>query len=230
MNTMNNIKKSVMVAGVIAALSVLNQTPAQALEMDYASVPGGLIQFDGLGGGGFSFSSISGVPGLVNLQIGYSDSFTASSVGDYGLVSGNFALSGVSGNTATVTGSGTLVIYETASDYITGTVDWQTITVDQAFGHLNLQGAVNSLTSVSKTGIVGQQDLVDLAVAKNGIITLSFNTLGGAKNSLAYLMNHQYQSTFSGAIISSVPDGGMTMALLGFVMVGVEGVRRRFAK
>jgi hypothetical protein len=29
---------------------------------------------------------------------------------------------------------------------------------------------------------------------------------------------------------TAVPDGGMTVALLGFAMVGVEGIRRRFSK
>ena len=49
---------------------------------------------------------------------------------------------------------------------------------------------------------------------------VSLSTLAGSPNSMS----------FSGSITTMVPDGGSTVALLGFALVGLEGLRRKISR
>lgn len=74
--------------------------------------------------------------------------------------------------------------------------------------------------------------LATFTEAANGIIVdisaLINPDVGGARNSAYFYSDGD---TFGGTPpIDQVPDGGLTVALLGFALVGVEGLRRKLSK
>jgi len=154
--------------------------------------------------------------------------------------------------TATVSGTGALTVLGTGGS-LTGVASFDTITLafrrtyadTSAHAVTTLAGLSNGITSpgaptsgsgiqLNLTGLSNtssQQDLIDFAAGNGGkggiTITWSFNnktltqlTAGGNQN-----------VSFSGALLNDlpagVPDGGMTLALLGAALSGVALFRQR---
>jgi len=70
-----------------------------------------------------------------------------------------------------------------------------------------------------------EADLTTLVGDGSGAISLTWTEIANTS-----LMNASIPSLLVSIDASAVPDGGMTLALLGFAFVGVEGLRRKLGK
>jgi hypothetical protein len=109
----------------------------------------------------------------------------------------------------------------------------------------NVVGNGNLIVKFSDTGFGPSSGTVSSTFFENGTSTASAsvlvdsaNTLFGGSESTDATLTGPYSitlvDTFTPGLVSSdhrvsVPDGGATVALLGFGLVGVESLRRRFS-
>ena len=170
----------------VAGLLSLNAN-AQTAAVNYASTANCYIFFDGAGR--FTFT-----PGVNNLVI---TSGTAS--GLVGQLAGTYTIGTIttSGNvnSAPVTGSGTLTIFDGANTF-TATATWVDVQQVGTGGSLNMNGAVN-LTGVSYAGT--NADLRALANAGSGFNVLSFHLKPGKSLSGLATGPGSFQTSFSGS-------------------------------
>lgn len=169
----------------------------------------------------FSFS-----PSANNFQV---TSGTAS--GLLGEMTGTFAIGTISTivipglgtmETASVSGSGTFVIHDGAFT-LSAVLTWVDITQFGTGAFLNTTGTV-TLTGITYGG--SNPDLLALATAGNGANVLSFQfaplvTLDQLRNGPG-----PNKTSFSGSV-STVPDAGSTVMLLGLAVAGVAAIRPR---
>ena len=214
-----SFKITAALALAVAAMGFVNS--AKALEIDYASAPGGLIDFPG----DSTFHFTPGDNGS-NLQI-----INGSASGFFGEVSGTFTISNIQVivpglvETGDVSGTGAFVIHDNMGHDLTATVVWNSIAQVGAGNALNFHGDVN-LTNIMYSGT--NTDLVTLANAHSAVNVLSFQFTMAVP--LTVLANHpapDITNSFSGTI-ATVPDGGTTVALLGVALLGIGGLRRMF--
>ena len=215
-----------LMAGVTVCGVVAEQ--AQAISLNFGNTPGGQISFDGanhfdflpggVAGGGNNSFRITGSSG------------GATTIGDFGTMTGPAGGWTFSPITGTVTGAGTLDIEDTFGAHLTASLSFIKLDVNGpgTGGQFN-QSLGLSLTGILYSGI--DPDLAALATAGTAIETLSFTfpTLG---HSLSNLGSVAQKTSFSGSLISvtpPAPDGGATMALLGFALLTVEGLRRKLS-
>jgi len=195
---------------VTAALA-LPAFDAAALEIDYSSTVGSFIHFDGL-------SHFNFTPALNSFHI-----TSGTAAGLLGDMNGTYTIGSVTTffgvSTASVSGSGSLVIHDGAFD-LTGTLVWANIVQVGAGDTLNVTATVN-LTGITYGG--SNADLLVLANAGAGTDVLTFQF--GSTVALSTLKNSVNQTSFSGTI--AAPDGGLTVASLGLALVGIEGLRRK---
>jgi VPDSG-CTERM motif len=222
MKTSSWLSKSIKITAVLAlataAIGFANS--AKALEIDYASAPGGLIVFPG--DSTFHFTAGD------NLQIvtGTASGFLGSITGTFNIVQPITILIPGLVERADVTGSGTFVIHDPANGDLTADLTWNTIGQLGANGALNFQADVN-MTNITYSG--ANPDLVALATAGSAVNVLSFQFTSLIP--LTVLATHtggDITNSFSGAIVT-VPDGGATVMLLGAAL-GVLGIARRALK
>ncbi len=182
---------------------------AQAVTFDYSNVVGSAIVFDGAGN--FTFT------GGKNFEI-----TTGDATGLLGTISGSFAI-GAGVNQATVTGAGSFSIDDGAGSWFTADLAWVNISRTGTIGGLNFNGAVN-LSNFSYSG--SDATLLSLLADGGAVNTLTFQFAGSGN--LDSLRNVAQRTSFSGTVTSvSVPDGGVTAALLGLALVGLSVAARR---
>ena len=280
-----NMNKKTLLVGMAAGVGILGMQQAQAMQINWASVGNAQLVFKsavGATAANFSFQhSTTTAPGF-DFQVNGSSLGSApntqananSSVGDYGLFTGSFALTalqetpgnvnllGVHTETATITASvGAQVIIAdkgynaglglaapaNATHLFRGFVTFDTIvlvytkgaaTPSNPSGLTFLADGISANTpNVSNGGALGgtytgtSADLLALASTPSNLSgTWSFNfkslqtmmTSGsGALNKVANSGNFQSNAT--------VPDGGMTLVLLGFALSGVVLMKRQLA-
>ncbi len=121
------------------------------------------------------------------------------------------------------------VIHDGANN-LTATLQWLNISQTGAGGTLNVFGQVN-LTNIMYTG--SNPDLVALRDAGSGANVLTFQFVPPV--SLEELRNGpgSRSTSFSGSINTAtqgVPDGGLTVALLGLSLAGIAGLRLKMAR
>ena len=163
----------------------------------------------------------SGHDFIVNSTSGAGDAF-----GLYGNISGTFTVGPSSGGaieSATVTSSpgATLSIFDGVNTF-SGLINWITLVRDDTSGNLNIAGAVN-LTGITYSGTVA--DLIALKGANNSassVINFTFNPA----LSINDLRTQNVKTSYSGDI-TSVPDAGGTVMLLGLALSGIALVRNR---
>jgi hypothetical protein len=231
--TQTNIMKSFTVAtlALVALAWSTNSGRAQGITLNFASNPGGYIQFNGASD---SFEFVSAPNGyqwsIVNEQGGTGNA----AVGLPGLVNGGPFFygpitSGPGGivQSATVSGPlGQLVISSPSGD-LTATVDWVDVsTVFSSVGIFNSSLDIN----VSDINYTGTNPDLQLLVAKQpGSMDLSFQFNPG--ESLTGLSSGAggYDTSYSGSIsagITQVPEPAtMTLSILGGL--GLLGLLRR---
>jgi len=199
--------------GLSLAAALALTSNATAVTIDYASADMSFIKFDGAGN--FSFT-----PAANSFNV-----TSGSAVGLQGDMSGSYAIGAITTiggvSTASVTGSGTLKIHDGAFD-LTGTLTWVDIEQFGTGGTLNTVGDLN-LTGITYSG--ANADLVALKNAGSAGDVLTFQFIPA--QTLTFLKANAAQTSFSGTIHTNVPDGGLTLSLLGFALVGIEGVRRK---
>ena len=213
-------RSCLMVLGMALA-SLASLASVQATGFDYSSTVGSSITFPG--DHTFSFSPVTN-----NFQV---TSGTAS--GLLGEMTGTFTIGTITTTiipglgtmqTASVTGSGTFVIHDGAFT-LSAVLTWVDIAQFGSGAFLNTTGTV-SLTGITYGG--SNPDLLALATAGNGANVLSFQFAPTV--SLAELRNGPgpYKTSFSGAV-TTVPDGGSTLILLGLAVAGVAAIRPRIS-
>lgn len=213
-----------------AAVAVGMTMQSQAISLDIVNVSGNTLPtsahltFDGAGNFTFDDASSgahSGYDFVVNgITGGVGDSF-----GLAGNITGTFTIGVPSGSpeSATVTSSAgaTLSIFDGSSTF-SGSIDWIALTRDGTSGDLNISGLVN-LTGITYAGTV--QDLIDLmgdANQASATISFSFNPA----KSINDLRTAPAQTSYSGDL-TSVPDGGTTVMLLGAALSSLGLIRRK---
>jgi len=131
---------------------------------------------------------------------------------------------------AAATGSFAVIPLGTAVSYSAFT--WNPITVPVIpLWTLNSGGTwsfdLNSMTVVAQTSSF-------LNITGTGVLTATgYDPTPGVWSFSITVAGGQSQANFDFNFVSttaSAPDGGLTMALMGFALVGVEGLRRRFSK
>jgi hypothetical protein len=227
LKSMKNTKLSLFGAAGAMLVAAMTSQNAQANTIDFDSVSGGAdIVFNGLSG--FSFTdATTGADTGYSFKVQNSD-MAGDSIGDLGTISGNYTIGAItiSGATqsASVTGNGTLTIVDIPvdGDELTGNVVWENISTTGTGSTLNLNGLFN-VTGVTYDG--SQVDLTTLA--KTGIlsddVTFSFNP----GKSLTTLATVGGTTTYDGSISAPVPDGAMTVELLGGALLALAAVRRK---
>jgi hypothetical protein len=125
------------------------------------------------------------------------------------------------GQSAPVSGSGKLHLYDFSNFELTADLVWNDIKTKDTAGNINLSAIVN-LTSISYAGNV--EDFKTLATPGIGseVVSFSFNP---ACNLTTLTTDGRVSATaFSGVLKSSttsVPDNGTTAMLLGLALVGL---------
>jgi hypothetical protein len=199
-------------AALLLGACLAAATSVEALTIDYANTVGSSINFDGLGH--FSFTP-SGNSFAVT---------SGSAAGLLGEITGSYSIGAITTvgivSSAPVTGVGSFVIHD-GSATLSGTLSWVDLVQVGAGSILNDSGMID-LTGITYGG--SNPDLLALASAGNAANVLTFQFIPAV--SLTTLAGSPNSTSFSGSI-TTVPDGGATVALLGFVLVGIEGLRRR---
>jgi hypothetical protein len=210
-----SIKMTAALALAAAAIGFVDS--AKAVQFDYSSTPGSFIHFDGMHH--FTFT-----PAANNFVVG-----NGTCAGCFGEITGTFTIGTITQGppgffSAPVTGSGTFVIHDGMGNNLTATVTWVDIQQHGTAGNLNVSGQAN-LSNIMYSGT--NPDLVALKNAVSGSNVLSF-TFNPAV-SLFQLRNGpgSHDTSFSGTV-SSLPDGGTTVALLGIALAGIGGASRMF--
>jgi len=213
-------------------------TPAIAVTLDYSNISGSELVFnplDDCGGigtvGCFEFLPWLPPPSTnpPNLQI--TSSTTGSASGLFGTISGTFGVGPITGTgfiptveTATVSGTGTLTIYDGPNPVLTAVLTLENIFTFQAGGGINFAGATN-LSSIAYGGT--NADLLALANANggNGLQTVSFQF--DVPTSLHDLFDgtEETPTSFSGSI-SAVPIPAAVW-LFGSGLLGLLGISRK---
>ena len=216
--SMKNSEFKKLVTATCMGVALSFASSALALQIDYATTTGSAISFDGS-------SHFSIGPG--------SDSFTivgGSAAGLLGDISGTFTIGSITTvgtqSSASVTGDGELVIHDGASNF-KATLHWIDIVQVGTGSTLNDTGVLN-LTGISYSG--SNADLLALASAGSAVNVLTFQFAPAV--SLTELANSSHSTSFSGSILTEpqvVPDGGMTVTLLGLALSGLALIRRSLA-
>ena len=200
---------------------------ADAINCDFANIPGANIRFDG------STDTLTFADTGFGFRI--NDSATPDLIGLYGTISGTFKVGAITGDplisqTAPVTSlGGTLGIYD-GTHWLTADLDWKDITVaNKMVGFTNGLGAVN-LSHVSYSG--DDTELQALANDSDPTVVLSFLLSPSKKQSLTDLMADGKTTTasYSGSL-SAVPEPS-SVAMWGGMAIGlwlVSRIRRKSA-
>lgn len=193
-------------AVLIGAMAVAS---LEATPLDYSSVPGSSIRFDGHSH--FQFSSNG--PDFEITSGG-------AAAGLLGSISGLFSIGNVTTeyglSTAPVSGSGIFTINDGAGFTLSGNLTWVSIAQFGAGDYLNTSGSVN-LTDITYAGSVA--DLQTLAASPaRATDVLSFQF--APARTLASLKSSAATTSFSGSI-QPAPDAGSALILLGLGLGGL---------
>lgn len=217
-----------MLGGAALVLAGVPGT-ANAIQINFAAHPSqsGAVAFDG------ASDSFYFVPAVHQFQITSVLGGSGDSVGMSGNITASFLIGAVTVNggiqTAPVSGAGTLTINDGVTT-LSAALVWGTISSFGIGGTMNHAGILN-LSDISYGG--SHADLIALAAPGVGtaVVTFEFNQ----ETSLIQLKDFGGQTSFMGSFNSyredidppQVPDGGLTLALLGLALAGVESIRRR---
>jgi hypothetical protein len=200
---------------------------AQAIALNFGNTPTGQISFDGASHFDFPVTGVAG-PANNSFKITGVTGGAGTSVGFFGTMTGpagGWTFDGA-GN---VTGSGTLDVFD-GSAHLTAALTWSKLTVNGP----GTGGQLNEFLTANLTGITysgADPDLIALAGPGFGTETLSWTFPTGG-HFLSNLASVAQTTSFSGSLETTpppLPDGGMTVALLGLAFLGVEGLRRKLS-
>jgi len=205
--------KLAILTGVVAATGMLATQRAEALTLGFANLSHSVIQFNGNSTFDFAVLSGSGNQFVITSSDGVGDAVPLE-----GNVTGTFTMGAIVGDVANVTGSGNLVI-KSGSGNLTANVAWDQISYDSS-GTLNVTGMIN-LTGINYPGTVNDLQALAAAGIAEDKVTFTFTSA----ETLAALETTQTATTYAG-VITTVPDGGFTLVLLG-IGLSALGLRAR---
>jgi hypothetical protein len=185
---------------------------AHAVSFTYSNTGNSFIVFDGAGN--FSFS-----PATSSLKV-----TSGSAINDLGEITGTYSIGTITTSagvrTASVSGTGSFIIHDGVNTF-TASLTWVNIQQSGTGSTLNTTGSAN-MTSITYAG--SNADLLALQVKGNGANGLTFTFIPAISLTDLKGGTGSHQTSFSGTV--ATPDGGSTVALLGFAMAGIAGLRR----
>ena len=221
---------TVRFCSILAALALLATCQQSlAINIDFAAVSGGQVQFVG-SGDTFSFLPSSGNQFTITGSDGAGDS-----VGLFGNMSGTFTIGAITTvgllQTASVSGSGQLTISDGLGYDLTGTLVWDSISTFGSGGVINVNGSLN-LSSLTYSG--SSADLIALAAPQVGSEVISFQFVPGKTLVQLTTDGRVYSTSFSGSVNAEsaptlVPDAGWSLSLFGLSLTGLWFFRRKTA-
>jgi hypothetical protein len=209
------LRKSASLLALGAALALTGT--AHAVSFTYSSENNSFIVFDGA-------SNFEFTPAVNNFKV-----TSGSAAGALGEITGTYTIGAISVfgpvKTAPVSGVGAFTIHDGSGFDLTGTLSWVNITQNGTGGNLNTVGNVN-LTGVTYGG--SNADLVALKNNTTAYNTLSFSFVPAVD--LENLKNGpgSNSTSFSGTVTSNVPEGGLSLVMLGLALSSLAVVRRKF--
>lgn len=205
-----SLKKITSLFALGLAVAAANQ--AHAVSFTYTSEPLSSIAFNG--SSQFTFSGPTN-----NFRV-----TSGTATGLLGEITGLYTIGAIttSGTTssAPVSGTGTFVIHDGSFD-LSGSLSWIDISQTGTGDTLNTVGSIN-LTGVTYSGV--NADLLTLKNDTAAYNVLTFQFVPAV--SLASLTTSSNSTSFSGSI-TSVPDGGTSLILLGLALSSLAIVRRK---
>ena len=222
--------KKNMLLGMGLGLAALASPQAKALGLDFSSVAHSFMQFDGVAGS-FTFTA----PTQVQFQITGSDG-VGDSVGDDGWFTGVYNVAALTPGSGMVATTGSMTIRDHGGQNFVATfANFININAAGTDIHLNGPGTVD-LTGVSYAG--GESDLqmlaryLDQSVAWSASSLSYFSDRSHAPATLLDVFqggSHAFRTGYSGQIVAAtpVPDGGLTLLLLGGALTMLGVVQRR---
>ena len=222
--------KNNLLLGIGIGLTALACPQADALVLDYSSVVDSFIQFNGVAGT-FSFNA----PTQTEFMITASDA-VGDSIGDHGWFTGVYNVAALTPSSALVTTIGTVTIQDHGGqDLVAHFLNFMNVNASGTDVHLNQLGTPN-MFNITYSG--GESDLQSLATYLDQTLVLSASSLSyfadrsHAPATLVDLFQggRTFLTGFSGQISAgAVPDGGLTILLLGGAISALGFVQRRMA-
>ena len=224
-STFSNTKSILSSLALGAALFAAELPAANALTLDFASIPGASIRFTGTGdlvtfpsaGKGFQITDSDGVGDSVGLKGAITGSFTIDAIQKTTTPAGQLQSAAINSN------SGKLSIWDTNNKLFSADLAFTTISTLGRTGGLDAGLLGLNLTNLSYNGT--NTDLLALFQAGRATQSMTFQ-FGTAKN-LEYLTKDGRVTTTSySGTISAVPVPAAAW-LFGSALVGVAGIGRR---
>ncbi len=213
---------------------------ADAYTMSITSGVYGEVSFNGASQ--FSFGTTNN--SLYSFQIGAAGFYDpanpgiSTAVGMYGELTGTYTIGAISGNSASVTGSGQFIINDGNGHNLTANLSFSSIT-DTHHTDIGLNdAAVVNLTNFTYSGT--DQNLIDLTKHLDGgslTVDFSFNagyTLAQLKGTDTTKNGQQIQyplsTTFSGTMTAAPAPASCVLMLTGGLLSGLGFLRRRILR
>ena len=216
------LRRSWILGGLLAGCVILAQQ-AGAITLNFSSNPNGsVVTFSG---GAFSFT-----PGAGTFSMAIGSGGSGTSIGDFAQIGGSWTF-----NAGGITGGnpGTLTIEDGGGIDLTASLSFHLI---QSSGSSGLGGigetttATINVSNIKYTGL--EPDLQQLVTDKSANLNVTFQFTPGL--SLTQLASGTHTTSFSVTLTSipttKVPDGGSSLAMLGFALLTAEGLRRKLAR
>jgi hypothetical protein len=210
-----------------AALFAAGLPAADALTLDFASIPNSAIRFTGTG----DVVTFPSAPSARGFQITDSDGF-GDSVGLRGAISGNFKIDAIQSTPTPagqlqsaniIAGTGKLSIWDTSNKVLSADLTFATISTLGRTGGLDAGLTGLNLTNFSYGGT--NKDLLDLYHAGKATQAMTFQ-FGTVKNLTYLTVNGRVTNTSYSGTINAVPIPAAAW-LFGSALVGVAGIGRR---
>jgi len=215
------MKKSHFLGAVCVSIAAVFAAPVSAVTVDYSSQVGSSVDLDptdGCGGGTVGCFSFSAGNNIV-ITSGTASGFAGGITGLFGV---DTITSGGGVESASVSGTGTLTIFDGATTLIAD-LTWIDIATYGTAGILNTFGAGN-LSNITYSGT--NPDLVALATAGSGVDTASFQfTTPTTLTDIFTTSTTVTHTSFSGSI-AAVPVPAAVW-LFGSGLLGLAGLARR---
>lgn len=214
-------------ATILAVALTAQSARATFITLDISSVEDSMMVFDG-DSDTFSFTPDSSGN---SFEIDMSTGGTGDAMGLFGHISGTYSIGAISSpsanvEVASVSGSGTLSIFDGTGGKLTGDVSWIEIKTDGTTGSVNGSGAIN-LTNTSYTpGSDSIDDLVDFADLPAGIAVLTFSFVPAKSLTVLTTDGTTTTTSIEGTIVNAVPEPS-SLLLVTLGMFGVSGVALR---
>jgi hypothetical protein len=205
----------------VALLAVVSLGARADIVLNIAAVDGATINFSS---GTITFPNTATNDFSITSQVGG----TGVAKNLNGNLDGTFVIGAVTNNgisqTAPVTGSGTLSIFDGTNTF-SSTVNWASIFSTGAAGGLNAISTIANLSAFSYTG--SNVDLLQFMAAPTATGTLTYQFTSATD--LNFLKTNTTSTSYSGSLISAVPEPASILGLGSVLLLFGAMLRRKKA-